>query len=177
MTWRLCRKKGHNVVDKLPGSPARIPCWPYWWQMGQDQQDRRHCWLHWRNRNILSLWLLLSLEVVYTKIFWRNVSDWLILLSEIKALMLSIDKMNSVGVVPAAWCIVASFAAEVAVDVIVVEVVLRLSCLDFAFVVIVIALAAVVVALLRLAVVAVLLVVMLVVVFAFFPLPLLLFQE
>ena len=34
----------------------------------------------------------------------------LILLSEVEALMLSIDKMNSVGVAPAA----ASFAAEVA---------------------------------------------------------------
>ena len=40
--------------------------------------------------------------VVCVKMFWRNVSDWLILLSEIKALMLSLDKMNSVGVVPAA---------------------------------------------------------------------------
>ena len=32
---------------------------------------------------------------------WRNMSDWLILLSEIKAVMLSLGKVNSVGVVPA----------------------------------------------------------------------------
>ena len=62
----------------------------------------------------------------------------------------------------------ASFAAEEAVDVIVVEFVLPLSCLSFSFVVVVaLAFPAVVVALLRLAVVSVLLVMLLVVVLAF----------
>ena len=77
-------------------------------------------------------------------------------------------QMNSVGVTPAARCIVASFATEVAVDVVVginVEVVLALAELTFPLVV-VLAFAAVVVvvALRRLVVVAVLLVVLLVVV-------------
>ena len=108
--------------------------------------------------------------------------DWLVLLSKIIALMLTIDKMNSAGVVPAARCIaiVASFATEVAEDIVVGKIALPLSSflsLCYCFFV---ALAFPTVApvdLLRLAVVAVLLVVLLVVVLAFFPFPLLLFHS
>ena len=101
------------------------------------------------------------------RMFWGNMSDWLILLPEIKALMFSIGKMNSVGVVPAARCVVASFAAEVAVDAVVVEVVLPLSGLSFSFVVVALAFPVVVVSLLHLDVVVVPLVALLFVVLAF----------